>query len=216
MNFSKQLKEGLISQNPVLVQLLGMCSTLAITTSFFNGLGMGVSVTIILTLSNIFISLLRKIIPNEVRIACYIVVIAGFVTCVDLILKAFVPALSNSLGVFIPLIVVNCIILGRAEAFASKNGVGAAAVDGICQGIGYTIVLVIMCVFRELLGAGTFGAGLLGGGELGAAPGIRVIPEQFGIKILTMPVGGFLTLGALIAAMQWALAKAENKKKEAK
>ena len=216
MNFSKQLKEGLISQNPVLVQLLGMCSTLAITTSFFNGLGMGVSVTVILTLSNIFISLLRKIIPNEVRIACYIVVIAGFVTCVDLILKAFVPALSNSLGVFIPLIVVNCIILGRAEAFASKNGVGAAAVDGICQGIGYTLVLIIMCVFRELLGAGTFGAGLLGGGELGAAPGLRIIPEQFGIKILTMPVGGFLTLGALIAAMQWALAKAENKKKEAK
>ena len=216
MNFSKQLKEGLISQNPVLVQLLGMCSTLAITTSFFNGLGMGVSVTIILTLSKIFISLLRKIIPNEVRIACYIVVIAGFVTCVDLLLKAFVPALSNSLGVFIPLIVVNCIILGRAEAFASKNGVGAAALDGICQGIGYTIVLIIMCVFRELLGAGTFGAGLLGGGELGAAPGLRIIPEQFGIKILTMPVGGFLTLGALIAAMQWALAKAENKKKEAK
>ena len=216
MNFSKQFKEGLISQNPVLVQLLGMCSTMAITTSFFNGLGMGVSVTIILTLSNIFIALLRKIIPNEVRIACYIVVIAGFVTCVDLLLKAFVPALSNSLGVFIPLIVVNCIILGRAEAFASKNGVGAAAVDGICQGIGYTLVLVIMCVVRELLGAGTFGAGLLGGGELGAAPGLRIIPEQFGIKILTMPVGGFLTLGALIAAMQWALAKAENKKKEAK
>ena len=216
MNFSKQLKEGLISQNPVLVQLLGMCSTLAITTSFFNGLGMGISVTVILTLSNIFISLLRKIIPNEVRIACYIVVIAGFVTCVDLILKAFVPALSNSLGVFIPLIVVNCIILGRAEAFASKNGVGAAAVDGICQGIGYTLVLVIMCVFRELLGAGTFGAGLLGGGELGAAPGLRIIPEQFGIKILTMPVGGFLTLGALIAAMQWALSKSEKKKKEAK
>ena len=216
MNFGKQLKEGLISQNPVLVQLLGMCSTLAITTSFFNGLGMGVSVLVILTLSNIFISLLRKIIPNEVRIACYIVVIAGFVTCVDLILKAFVPALSNSLGVFIPLIVVNCIILGRAEAFASKNGVGAAAVDGICQGIGYTLVLVIMCVIRELLGAGTFGAGLLGGGELGAAPGLRVIPEQFGIKILTMPVGGFLTLGALIAAMQWALSKSEKKKKEAK
>ena len=216
MNMKKQFMDGLIHQNPVLVQLLGMCSTLAITTSFFNGLGMGVSVTIILTLSNIFISLLRKIIPNEVRIACYIVVIAGFVTCVDLLLKAFVPALSNSLGVFIPLIVVNCIILGRAEAFASKNGVGAAAVDGICQGIGYTIVLIIMCVFRELLGAGTFGAGLLGGGELGAAPGLRIIPEQFGIKILTMPVGGFLTLGALIAAMQWALTKSKNKKKEAK
>ena len=214
MNFGKQFKEGLITQNPVLVQLLGMCSTLAITTSFFNGLGMGISVLVILTLSNIFISLLRKIIPNEVRIACYIVVIAGFVTCVDLILKAFVPALSNSLGVFIPLIVVNCIILGRAEAFASKNSVGAAAIDGICQGIGYTIVLVIMCVFRELLGAGTFGGGLLGGGELGAAPGLTIIPEQFGIKVLTLPVGGFLTLGVLIAAMLWALAKAEEKKKK--
>ena len=214
MNFGKQFKEGLITQNPVLVQLLGMCSTLAITTSFFNGLGMGISVLVILTLSNIFISLLRKIIPNEVRIACYSVVIAGFVTCVDLILKAFVPALSNSLGVFIPLIVVNCIILGRAEAFASKNSGGAAAIDGICQGIGYTIVLVIMCVFRELLGAGTFGGGLLGGGELGAAPGLTIIPEQFGIKVLTLPVGGFLTLGALIAAMQWALAKAEEKKKK--
>ena len=214
MNFKRQFSEGLLTKNPVLVQLLGMCSTLAITTSFFNGLGMGVSVTVILTLSNIFISLLRKIIPNEVRIACYIVVIAGFVTCVDLILKAFVPALSNSLGVFIPLIVVNCIILGRAEAFASKNSVGAAAIDGICQGIGYTIVLVIMCVFRELLGAGTFGGGLLGGGELGAAPGLTIIPEQFGIKVLTLPVGGFLTLGVLIAAMQWALAKAEEKKKK--
>ena len=146
MNFGKQFKEGLITQNPVLVQLLGMCSTMAITTSFFNGLGMGVSVLIILTLSNVFISMLRKIIPNEVRIACFIVVIAGFVTCVDLLLKAFVPALSSSLGVFIPLIVVNCIILGRAEAFASKNPVGASAVDGICQGIGYTLVLICMCV----------------------------------------------------------------------
>ena len=214
MNFSKQLKEGLISQNPVLVQLLGMCSTLAITTSFFNGLGMGVAVLIILTLSNIIISLLRKIIPDEVRIACFIVVIAGFVTCVDLLLKAFVPALSESLGVFIPLIVVNCIILGRAECFASKNGIGVSAMDGIFQGIGYTIVLIIMCVIRELLGAGKFGGGLLGGGGLGAAPGIVIFPEEFGLAVLTLPVGGFLTLGVLIAAMQWGLAKA--KKKEAK
>ena len=210
MNFGKQLKEGLITQNPVLVQLLGMCSTMAITTSFFNGLGMGVSVLIILTLSNIFIALLRKIIPNEVRIACFIVVIAGFVTCVDLLLKAFVPALSASLGVFIPLIVVNCIILGRAEGFASKNGVGASAVDGICQGIGYTLVLIAMCVVREFLGSGKFGGGLLAGGA-----GVTIFPEEFGIKILTLPVGGFLTLGCLIAVMQWALAKSE-KKKEAK
>ena len=215
MNMKKQFMDGLIHQNPVLVQLLGMCSTMAITTSFFNGLGMGVAVLIILTLSNIFISLLRKIIPDEVRTACNIVVIAGFVTCVDLLLKAFVPALSNSLGVFIPLIVVNCIILGRAEGFASKNGIGVSAMDGIFQGIGYTIVLIIMCVVRELLGAGKFGGGLLGGGGLGAAPGIVIFPEEFGLAVLTLPVGGFLTLGALIAAMQWGLAKAA-KKKEAK
>ena len=215
MDFKKQFSEGLLTKNPVTVQLLGMCSTMAITTSFFNGLGMGVSVLIILTLSNIFISLLRKIIPNEVRIACYIVVIAGFVTCVDLLLKAFVPALSASLGVFIPLIVVNCIILGRAEGFASKNGVGASTVDGICQGIGYTLVLIAMCVVREFLGSGKFGGGLLGGGGLGSAPGLTIFPEEFGIKILTLPVGGFLTLGALIAVMQWALAKSK-KKKEAK
>ena len=215
MNFKKQLKDGLIYQNPVLVQVLGMCSTMAITTSISNGVGMGISVLIILTLSNIFISLLRKIIPNEVRIACYIVVIAGFVTIVDLCLQAFFPDIAKSLGVFIPLIVVNCIVLGRAEAFASKNSVAASAVDGICQGIGYTIVLIIMCVFRELLGSGKFGGGLLGGGGLGSAPGITIFPEEFGIKLLTLPVGGFLTLGALIALMQWALAKSE-KKKEAK
>ena len=215
MNMKKQFMDGLIHQNPVLVQLLGMCSTMAITTSFFNGLGMGVSVLIILTLSNIFIAMLRKIIPDEVRIACYIVVIAGFVTCVDLLLKAFVPALSNSLGVFIPLIVVNCIILGRAEGFASKNGVGVSAVDGVFQGIGYTIVLIIMCVVREFLGAGKFGGGLLGGGGLGTAPGIVLFSEDFALSVLTLPVGGFLTLGTLIAVMQWGLAKAA-KKKEAK
>ena len=215
MNIGKQFKEGMITNNPVLVQLLGMCSTMAITTSFFNGLGMGVAVTIILTLSNIIISAMRKIIPDKIRIAMFIVVIAGFVTCVDLLLQAFVPALSESLGVFIPLIVVNCIILGRAEGFASKNGIGASAVDGICQGIGYTLVLIVMCVFREFFGSGKFGGGLLGGGALGSAPGITIFPEEFGIKVLTLPVGGFLTLGCLIAVMQWALAKSE-KKKEAK
>ena len=215
MNLGKQFKDGLLTQNPVLVQVLGMCSTMAITTSFFNGIGMGVAVTIILTLSNVIISAMRKIIPDKIRIAMFIVVIAGFVTCVDLSIQAFLPDLANSLGVFIPLIVVNCIILGRAEAFASKNTVGASTVDGICQGIGYTIVLIIMCVFRELLGSGKFGGGLLGGGGLGSAPGITIFPEEFGIKLLTLPVGGFLTLGALIALMQWALAKSE-KKKEAK
>lgn len=213
MNFGKQFKEGVVTNNPVLVQLLGMCSTMAITTSFFNGLGMGVSVLIILTLSNIAISAIRKIVPNKIRIAMYIVVIAGFVTCVDLLLKAFVPALSNSLGVFIPLIVVNCIILGRAESFASKESVGASAIDGICQGLGYTIVLVIMCVVREFLGAGTFGAGLLGPDGKGIA---IITNSNFHIGVLTMPVGGFLVLGALIAAMQWALNRPKKAAKEEK
>ena len=200
MNVGKQFKEGLITQNPVLVQLLGMCSTMAITTSIMNGLGMGVSVIIILTLSNIIISLLRKAIPNEVRIACFIVVIASFVTCVQLLLKAFLPDIDKSLGVFIPLIVVNCIILGRAEAFASKNTVGASTLDGIFQGIGYTVVLLIMCFFRELFGYGT----LLD---------IQIMPNGYTpIGILTQPVGGFLCLGVLIAAMQWALAKSAEKK----
>lgn len=212
MNFKKQLKEGLLTKNPVLAQLLGMCSTMAITTSFFNGIGMGVAVTIILTLSNVIISAMRKIIPDKIRIAMFIVVIAGFVTCVDLSIQAFLPDLANSLGVFIPLIVVNCIILGRAEGFASKNGIGASAVDGVCQGIGYTLVLIVMCVIREFLGSGKFGGGLLGGGALGKAPGITIIPEEFGIKVLTLPVGGFLTLGCLIALMQWALAKSAKKK----
>jgi electron transport complex protein RnfE len=199
MNVGKQFKEGLLTQNPVLVQLLGMCSTMAITTSIMNGLGMGVSVIIILTLSNIFIALLRKIIPNEVRIACFIVVIAGFVTCVQLLLKAFLPAIDKSLGVFIPLIVVNCIILGRAEAFASKNSVGASALDGIFQGLGYTVVLIIMCFFRELFGAGK----LLD---------IQVMPASYTpAGMLILPVGGFLCLGTLIAVMQWAMAKVEKK-----
>ena len=207
MNLKKQFMEGLLTQNPVLVQVLGMCSTMAITTSFFNGLGMGVAVTLILTLSNVIISAIRKIVPDKIRIAMFIVVIAGFVTCVDLLIQAFVPALSASLGVFIPLIVVNCIILGRAESFSYKNGVAASFFDGIFQGIGYTVVLLVMCVIRELLGAGTFGGGLLGPD----LKGIQIIPSQFPVGMLTLPVGGFLVLGCLIAFMQWALAKSKNK-----
>ena len=210
MNLKKQFEEGLLSKNPVLVQLLGLCSVLAITTSLFNGIGMGLSVTIILICSNVLISALRKVIPSQIRIAAYIVIIAGFVTIVDLILQAFLPALSESLGMFIPLIVVNCIILGRAEAFASKNGVLASAVDGLCQGIGYTVALVIMCVIRELLGSGTFGGGILNGGE-----GIVIIPEGYPAMQMVMPVGGFLTLGFVIAGYQWLMRRRQNKKKGA-
>ena len=206
MNLRKQFMDGLLYQNPVLVQVLGMCSTMAITTSFFNGLGMGLAVTIILTLSNVIISAIRKIVPDKIRIAMFIVVIAGFVTMVDLFLQAFVPALAESLGVFIPLIVVNCIILGRAESFSYKNGVVASFFDGVFQGIGYTLVLLAMCIIRELLGAGTFGGGLLGAG----GKGIQIIPAQFPAGMLTLPVGGFLVLGCLIAAMQWALSKSKK------
>ena len=210
MNFKKQFMEGLLTKNPVTVQLLGMCSTLAITTSLFNGIGMGLAVTIILTCSNILISALRKVIPNQIRIAAYIVIIAGFVTIVDLALKAFIPALSASLGVFIPLIVVNCIVLGRAEAFASKKGGLASAIDGICQGIGYTVALVIVCVIRELLGSGTYGGGLLGPG----GAGIRIIPEQFPAMQIVMPVGGFLVLGFVLAGSQALMKHLENKPKK--
>ena len=210
MDFKKQLKEGLLTKNPVLAQLLGMCSTLAITTSLFNGLGMGLAVTLILICSNVLISALRKVIPSQIRIAAYIVISAGFVTIVDLLLQAYIPALAESLGVFIPLIVVNCVILGRAEAFASKNGVLASAVDGLCQGIGYTVALVVMCVIRELLGSGTFGGGLLG--ENGA--GIQIFPADYAALQMIMPVGGFLTMGFVVAGFQWLLRKVENKKKE--
>ena len=212
MNFKKQFNEGLLTKNPVTVQLLGMCSTLAITTSLFNGLGMGAAVTIILICSNVLISALRKVIPNEIRIAAYITIIAGFVTIVDLGLQAFIPDLAESLGVFIPLIVVNCIVLGRAEAFASKNGVLASAIDGLCQGIGYTVALVIVCIIRELLGSGTFGGGLLNGGE-----GIRIIPDPFPAMQMVMPVGGFLVLGCVIAGYQYLMKHLvmKNKKKEA-
>ncbi len=212
MNLGKQFKEGLITNNPVLVQVLGMCSTMAITTSFFNGLGMGVAVTVILTLSNVIIAAIRKIVPDKIRIAMFIVVIAGFVTCVDLLIQAFVPALSESLGVFIPLIVVNCIILGRAESFSYKNGVAASFWDGIFQGFGYTVVLMVMCIIREFLGAGTFGGGILGPD----LKGIQIIPSQFPAGMLTLPVGGFLVLGCLIALMQWALSRPKKNKEESK
>ena len=205
-NKLKTFTNGIIKENPVLVLVLGTCPAIATSTTVLNALGMGLAATFVLLGSNIVISLLRKIIPNKVRIPCFIVVIAGFVSVVQLLLQAYAKDLYNSLGIFLPLIVVNCIILGRAEAFSYKNGIGASLFDGIFQGIGYTVVLIVMCVIRELLGAGTFGGGLLNGGA-----GIRIIPEAFGVKILTLPVGGFLVLGCLIALMQWALARAKKK-----
>ena len=218
MNIKNQFKEGLITNNPVLVQQIGMCATMAITTTLFNGIGMGLSVLIILTCCNVVISALRKIIPNEIRLAIFVVVIAGFVTIVDLLLQAFIPALSKSLGVFIPLIVVNCIIIGRAEAFCQKNTVGASFFDGIFQGFGYTCVLIIMCVARELLGSGRFGGGLIdvaNGFRFtldGTGSGVQIFPAEYGASILNLPFGGFITLGMLIAVMQYALKKKKKKK----
>lgn len=217
MNIKKQFKDGLITNNPVLVQLLGMCSTMAITTMLFNGIGMGISVLIILTCCNVVISAMRKVIPNDIRIAVFVVIIAGFVTIVDLLLQAYIPALSESLGVFIPLIVVNCIIIGRAEAFCQKNTVAASFFDGIFQGLGYTVVLIIMCLIRELLGFGTIGGGLIDAAKGltldGTGSGIAVFGANYqGAMILTMPFGGFLTLGVLIAVMQYALKKSADKK----
>ena len=215
MNIKKQFKEGLITNNPVLVQLIGMCATMAITTTLFNGVGMGLSVLIILTCCNVVVAAIRKIIPNEIRLAIFVVIIAGFVTIVDLLLKAYIPALSDALGVFIPLIVVNCIIIGRAEAFCQKNTVGASFFDGIFQGLGYTLVLIIMCVFRELIGSGRFGGGLIdlakGITMDGTGAGIQIFPETYGASIMTLPFGGFLTLGLLIAVMQYALKKSAKK-----
>ena len=180
----KTIKNGIINENPTFMQLLGMCPTLAVTTSLSNGIGMGLSVTFVLTLSNMLVSMLRKLIPQKIRIAAYVVIIATFVTVVDLVLKAYIPALSQSLGLFIPLIVVNCIILARAEAFASKNGVLKSAADGIGMGLGFTIALSIISAIREILGNGTI---------LGISVGISA-PAT----IMLLPPGGFLTLGILL------------------
>ena len=221
MNIKKQFTEGLVTNNPVLVQQIGMCATMAITTTLFNGVGMGLSVLIILTCCNVVISAIRKIIPGEIRLAIFVVVIAGFVTIVDLLLQAFVPALSAALGVFIPLIVVNCIIIGRAEAFCQKMPIGPCFLDGIFQGLGYTCVLVLMCVFREFVGSGRFGGGLIditNGFRLtidGTGGGIQLFPEEFGVSIMNLPFGGFLTLGLLLAAMQYVLKKSAEKKEKA-
>jgi len=183
-------KEGIITNNPVLVQLLGMCASLATSTSLVNGIGMGVSTSAVLIGANVAISLIRKFTPAKIRIAIYVVVIAGFVTIVDMLMKAYTPELSASLGLFIPLIVVNCIILGRAEAFASKNGVLDSALDGLVMGVGFTFTLSVMGIVREIIGNGTF-------------MGIALFGESFpAATLILLPPGGFLILGTFIAVMQ--------------
>lgn len=190
MTVLDHLRSGIIENNPTFVQLLGMCPTLATSTSLLNALGMGAAATFVLICSNFVISLLRKLIPEKVRIAAYIVIIAGFVTVIDLVMQAYIPALSNSLGLFIPLIVVNCIILARAESFASKNKPLPSILDGLSMGIGFTLALSCVATVREILGAGTIlGISLFGG----AAP----------LTLLALPAGGFLVLGFFIALVQY-------------
>ena len=197
-SFKRQMRDGIIDQNPVLVQFLGMCSALAVTTSVTNAVGMGLSFTVVLIFSNLFISLLRKIIPSQVRIAAFIVIISGFVTAVELIIKAYFPAIDSSLGLFIPLIVVNCIILARAESFASKNRVLPSLVDGFAMGAGYTLALIAISVVRELLGTGAVFADSDGSG------GIQILGDWYRpASIFILPPGAFLTLGFLVALFKF-------------
>lgn len=195
------IKNGLLTENPTFVQLLGMCPTLAVTTSLQNGLGMGLSATAVLMASNLLISLLRKIIPDKVRIAAYIVIIAAFVTIIDMCLNAYLPDLATSLGIFIPLIVVNCIILARAEAFASKNPPLKSLADGLGMGLGFTGALCIISAVREFLGAGTLW-------------GIKIYGDVIQpASIITLAPGGFIVLGILIGTINLVTSKIKEEKK---
>ena len=191
----KIFMNGIINENPTFRMVLGMCPTLAITTAVSNGIGMGLATTAVLVCSNLFISLLRKVIPDEIRIPAFIVVIATFVTIVQLIIKAFLPALDAALGMFIPLIVVNCIIFGRAEAFAFKNKPLASIADGLGMGLGFTCAITMICAVRELFGAGT----LLG---------VQVMPAGYmPMDLLVKPAGGFIVFGLMMALMNKLLPK---------
>ncbi len=185
-NNLKTFTKGLIKENPILVLLLGCCPTLATTTSAINGMSMGLATTFVLIMSNLVISLLKNFIPDKVRIPCFIVVIASFVTIVQLVMQAYVPDIYETLGLFIPLIVVNCIVLGRAEAFASKNPVWPSILDGAGMGLGFTLALTILGCIRELLGSGSMF-------------GFRILPETANILLFILPPGAFICLGFLIA-----------------
>lgn len=199
----KTFTKGFFIENPLLVLNIGLCSSLGVTTSIFNGLGMGLGMTFVLVMSEIVISIFRKLIPSAIRLPVFITVIAAFTTIVQLVLNAYVESLYNALGVFIPLIVVNCIIMGRVEAFASKNSVGASILDAFGMGIGYTIVLFGISLIRELLGGGTLFAG--------TAFKIEVIPEAYRIGIFNSAPGGFLVFGILAACLQaWKQSKGEK------
>ncbi len=194
------LTKGFFKENPTLMLVLGCCPTLAVTTSVNNALGMGAATTFVLLMSNMLISALKNVIPDKVRIPSYIVIIATFVSLIDLLIQGFLPALSASLGVFIPLIVVNCIVLGRAEAFANKNSVFDSMLDGLGMGIGFTIALVLIATVREILGAGSF-------------MGFKFIPSEYNMLIFVLAPGAFIVFGFVMALVRHIVNISENKKK---
>ncbi|MCR4742248.1 MAG: electron transport complex subunit RsxE [Treponema sp.] len=206
---NKQLKiftNGFIRENPLLVLNIGLCSSLGVTTSIFNGLGMGLGMTFVLLMSEIVISIFRKLIPSAIRLPIFIIIIAAFTTIVQLVLQAYVQTLYEALGVFLPLIVVNCIIMGRVEAFASKNNIGNSVLDALGMGLGYTLVLVLISFFRELLGSGTL--------TIWSGISVTLIPESYRIGIFNSAPGGFIVFGflaALVQAFKQAVAAKKNK-----
>lgn len=204
----KILTNGIITSNPVFRLVLGTCPTLAVSTSAFNGLGMGLAATVVLVCSNMLVSLLRNIIPDKVRIPCYVLIIATFVTIVEMLLKKFVPALYSALGIYLPLIVVNCIILARAEAFASTNKVGDSILDGLGMGLGFTLSLTAMGFIRELIGAGTIFAGSLGSLTFG----LTLAPD-YALSVFVMPAGGFLVFGLMMALINYVSDKNAEKRR---
>lgn len=207
----KIVSNGIFEQNPTFKLVLGMCPTLAITTSAFNGFGMGIAATLVLICSNALVSLLRKVIPDKVRIPAYVLIIATLVTLLEMVLKKFVPTLYSALGIYLPLIVVNCIILARAEAFASSNKVGDSILDGLGMGLGFTLALTLIGFIRELLGNGTIFAGTLGSLSFGLSLGAA---QKYSLKFSVLPAGGFMTLGLLMAAVN-AITDSKAKKKQA-
>ena len=214
-NKLKTFTKGFLVENPLLVLSIGLCSSLGVTTSIFNGFGMGISMTFVLLMSEIVISLFKKLIPSAIRLPVFIIIIAAFTTIVQMVLQAYVPALYSALGVFLPLIVVNCIIMGRVEAFASKNSISDSILDALGMGIGYTLVMVAISLIRELFGAGTLMAG--------TALKVEVIPEAYRIGLFNSAPGGFLVFGIIAAIVQFfknkkatKLLKEENEKQLAK
>lgn len=205
-------KNGLFAENPIFVLMLGLCSSLAITTSLTNALGMGVAVLCVLVMSNVIISLLRKIIPNEIRIPVFIIIIATLVKCVQMLMNAYTPALYESLGVFIPLIVVNCIILGRAESFASKNGVIDSLFDALGMGLGYTMAVLIISFFRELIGTG--GLSLYNPFDASQVIFQFEIFSDYAVSLFTQSAGAFMTLGCILAFIQFMKVRKANKAKK--